>query len=83
MGKAARLTFQTRRLYTRLRGLHPVFRWLTGLALCVAGIVGFLPIVGFWMLPLGLVMLGTVVPPARRWLDQRLLLGHPGQRPAA
>ncbi|MEQ8708443.1 MAG: hypothetical protein RIC36_05590 [Rhodospirillales bacterium] len=28
-----------------------------GAALCAGGVLGFLPVVGFWMLPLGIVVL--------------------------
>ncbi|MEQ9329165.1 MAG: hypothetical protein RJQ21_17925 [Rhodospirillales bacterium] len=30
-----------------------------GLALCAGGVLGFLPVVGFWMLPLGLAVLSV------------------------
>ncbi len=38
-----------------------------GSALVVGGALGFLPVVGFWMLPLGLLVLGHDVPRVRRW----------------
>lgn len=31
----------------------PGARWILGAVLIVAGIFGFLPILGFWMIPLG------------------------------
>lgn len=37
-------------------------RWLIGLALILGGFVGFLPILGFWMVPLGLIVLARDVP---------------------
>jgi len=40
-----------------------------GSALCLGGIVGFLPIVGFWMLPLGIIVLAVDIPYARRLRD--------------
>ncbi len=43
-----------------------------GWSLVVGGIVGFLPIVGFWMLPLGLAVLSVDLPWVRR---QRRKLG--------
>jgi hypothetical protein len=53
-----------------LRGLrmpHSRFgRISIGLLLVVGGLVGFLPVVGFWMLPLGLVMLSVDIPWIRR-----------------
>ena len=41
-------------------------RTLVGLALLVGGIMGFLPVVGFWMIPLGLVVLSVDSPRIRR-----------------
>jgi hypothetical protein len=38
-----------------------------GGALIVGGIAGFLPILGFWMLPLGMLVLSVDVPAVRRW----------------
>ncbi|MBC8239622.1 MAG: hypothetical protein ISR50_02520 [Alphaproteobacteria bacterium] len=45
-------------------------RWLrlaTGVLLLLGGILGFLPVVGFWMFPLGLLVLSYDLPWARRW----------------
>jgi len=36
-----------------------------GLVLC--GILGFLPVLGFWMIPLGLLVLSHDLPVVRRW----------------
>lgn len=44
-------------------------RSLLGVVLMVGGIFGFLPILGFWMLPLGVAFIALDVPPARRRLD--------------
>ena len=41
-------------------------RTLIGLALLAGGIMGFLPIVGFWMIPLGLLVLSVDSPRIRR-----------------
>ena len=38
-----------------------------GSALVVGGALGFLPVVGFWMLPLGLLVLAQDIPRVRRW----------------
>ena len=38
-----------------------------GIALVIGGILGFLPILGFWMIPLGLVILSIDLPFVRRW----------------
>ena len=37
-----------------------------GIVLTAGGVVGFLPILGFWMVPLGLAMLAQDVPFMRR-----------------
>jgi hypothetical protein len=37
-----------------------------GGALIVGGLAGFLPILGFWMLPLGLLVLSVDLPAVRR-----------------
>jgi hypothetical protein len=41
-----------------------------GSALCAGGLVGFLPVVGFWMLPLGIGVLAVDVPPVQRFSDR-------------
>ena len=46
---------------------HPVLRIVLGVVLVIAGLFGFLPILGFWMLPLGLVILSVDLPMVRRW----------------
>lgn len=38
-----------------------------GIALVIGGILGALPILGFWMIPLGLVVLSNDIPVLRRW----------------
>lgn len=42
-------------------------RILIGLLLIIGGILGFLPILGFWMIPLGLLVLSVDLPVVRRW----------------
>ncbi len=37
-----------------------------GLALCFGGLFGFLPILGLWMFPLGIIVLATDIPAAHR-----------------
>ena len=37
-----------------------------GALLCVGGVFGMLPVLGFWMLPAGLLLLAEDVPPLRR-----------------
>jgi hypothetical protein len=38
-----------------------------GLALVGGGMLGFLPVLGFWMLPLGVVLLSVDISIIRRW----------------
>ena len=38
-----------------------------GLLFVIGGLIGFLPVVGFWMIPLGLAILAIDFPPVRRW----------------
>ncbi len=49
----------------------PQRRWVRltlGVALVLAGgLGGWLPILGFWMVPLGLLVLSTDIPAVRRW----------------
>ncbi|MFO1121186.1 MAG: hypothetical protein U1F47_02515 [Hyphomicrobiales bacterium] len=53
--------------YTLKLPRHPVLRMgMGGLLLC-GGFLGFLPVLGFWMVPLGLVILSVDLPAVRRW----------------
>jgi hypothetical protein len=52
--------------------LPPGLRSLVGVLLIVAGIFGFLPILGFWMIPVGSAFIGLDIPPLRRRLKQWL-----------
>ena len=47
-----------------------------GSVLLVAGLFGFLPILGFWMIPLGLALIALDIPPLRRRLRQWLVQQH-------
>ncbi len=42
-------------------------RMTIGVLLIIGGILGFLPILGFWMIPLGLLVLSHDLPSVRRW----------------
>lgn len=64
--------------------LRPELSWVRiplGLLLIVSGFLGFLPLLGFWMLPLGALLLSEDIPMLRqptlralgavqRWLDR-------------
>jgi hypothetical protein len=45
-----------------------------GVLLIGGGVFGFLPILGFWMIPLGAALIALDIPPLRRrllaWLDR-------------
>ena len=43
-------------------------RTLIGVLLIIGGFFGFLPVLGFWMIPLGLGFIALDVPPLRRRL---------------
>ena len=45
-----------------------------GSALVAGGLVGFLPVVGFWMLPVGMIVLAQDIPRVRRWRRKAILL---------
>jgi hypothetical protein len=59
-----------------------------GILLIAAGLVGFLPVLGFWMIPLGLLVLSVDLPIVRRWRRQLTVWWHrrkgeDGEVPAA
>ena len=41
-------------------------RIVVGVLLVILGLFGFLPIIGFWMIPLGIIVLSVDVHPIRR-----------------
>jgi hypothetical protein len=47
-----------------------------GILLVAGGLVGFLPVLGFWMIPLGLLVLSVDIPVVRRWHRRLLLWWH-------
>ncbi|WP_245819018.1 hypothetical protein [Marivita hallyeonensis] len=61
-----------RRLLVRIRArVPPGLRLVLGLLLIVGGILGFLPVLGFWMIPLGFAVAALDVVPVWRWLKRR------------
>ena len=44
-----------------------IARICIGVVLILGGFLGFLPILGFWMVPLGLLILSIDLPFVRRW----------------
>jgi hypothetical protein len=80
MSRVRRLWKQTLAVVNRIalwsdRHLPPGVRAVAGVLAMVCGVVGFLPIVGFWMFPLGVVLIALDIPPLRRrvlrWLAQQ------------
>ena len=77
---------QTPALKTRIAGicyrvlkfgqdkLPPGIRSIVGLLCMVGGVFGFLPVLGFWMLPLGVALIGLDISPARKhiqiWMEK-------------
>jgi hypothetical protein len=47
-----------------------ILRIIIGVALILSGLLGFLPVLGFWMIPLGLLVLSIDLPIVRRWRRQ-------------
>jgi hypothetical protein len=47
-----------------------------GILLVIGGFVGFLPVLGFWMIPLGLLVLSVDLPFVRRWRRQLTVWWH-------
>jgi len=66
---------KTKKLQTRLRRIFRrenlprsrAARIALGVALVVFGLLGFLPILGFWMVPVGLGILAIDIPAVRRF----------------
>lgn len=57
----------------------PGARSVLGLVLVAAGMLGFLPILGFWMIPLGLFFVALDVPALRRRIRRRLVRWRTGR----
>jgi|TARA_B100000767_G_scaffold206636_1_gene193581 hypothetical protein len=54
--------------------LPPGVRSVVGFLCMICGVLGFLPVLGFWMLPLGMALIGLDIPPARKhiqiWMEK-------------
>ena len=71
--------------YKRLRMAPKIVRIGVGVLLVIGGVLGFLPVLGFWMVPLGLAVIFIDTPRVKRgwsrlrqWWRQRI-----GRRPRA
>lgn len=60
------------RLYDWARRAWAPLRWVVGGLLVVGGLFGFLPVLGFWMVPLGLLILASGWPRGRALSKQAL-----------
>jgi len=64
------MTLQARMKKIFSRKNLPKSRWariVIGALLVIFGLVGFLPVVGFWMIPVGLTILSIDIPVVRRF----------------
>ena len=55
------------KFHQRILGWPRWVRLFTGVVLILGGLLGFLPILGFWMVPLGLLVLSVDIPVVRRF----------------
>lgn len=58
---------------------HPSASWLRvplGILLVIGGLLGFLPVLGFWMLPLGIVLLSLDFAMLRRPTARTIISGE-------
>ncbi|KPP93085.1 MAG: putative membrane protein (DUF2298) [Rhodobacteraceae bacterium HLUCCA08] len=73
-----RLKTRLKRMLVRVRRrVPPGLRLVLGLLLMVGGVLGFLPVLGFWMLPLGVMVAALDILP----LWRRLTGASPRRRP--
>lgn len=71
-GWTARLRRMRRRVQVwSKRHLPPGLRLVAGLLLMLGGVFGFLPVIGFWMFPLGVAVAALDLVPIVRWIRGR------------
>lgn len=56
------------------RSVPPGLRLMLGLLLIGGGVLGFLPVLGFWMLPLGIAIAALDIRPLGRAMMERIRL---------
>ncbi|MGC8201958.1 hypothetical protein ACP2AV_04555 [Aliiroseovarius sp. PTFE2010] len=54
-----------------LRNIPPGLRTVVGVLLALGGVFGFMPVLGFWMVPLGIAIAALDFRPILRWLHRR------------
>lgn len=57
-----------------------ILRMGLGIVFVLGGLMGFMPILGFWMVPLGLMVLSVDLPFARRWRRRLTVWWHRRQQ---
>jgi hypothetical protein len=70
MGQRLRRMNQRFLVHVRRR-VPPGLRLVAGLLLMVGGVFGFLPVLGFWMIPLGLGVAALDIKPLMLWARAR------------
>ena len=66
---AERIKWRVKWTHTWVKqNVAPGFRFALGILLMCSGIFGFLPILGFWMIPLGISIAAMDVRPLSRFL---------------
>ncbi|MBV1838678.1 DUF2892 domain-containing protein [Acetobacter estunensis] len=70
--------WSTRPLFWLMAEEHRLVRLITGILMLLGGLFSFLPILGLWMAPVGIVLLAEDIPFFRaiglkgmRWLERR------------
>ena len=59
-------------LYFKARRAPKLVRITLGVLLVIGGLLGFLPVLGYWMIPLGIIVLSADFPwLRRRWQQVR------------
>jgi len=56
-----------RRVVKKVMPASRIGRIVVGVLCIIGGVLGFLPVLGFWMVPLGLLILSVDFPAVRRW----------------
>lgn len=73
--RIAAISYRT--LYWGRHRVAPGMRSLLGLLLMIGGVLGFLPVLGFWMFPLGVAFVALDLPLTRGRIDLWMLtLAH-------
>lgn len=71
-GRWAALRTRLRPALVRIRRNVPRgLRIVVGFLLILGGVLGFLPVLGFWMIPLGIMVAAMDVDLFRRWRRRR------------